>query len=194
MLFSEVSLGAYPFKLYVKPAIEIGLEVAVDDKQRHHMKHTLLKTTPHTITVDLKSAIPILIDNNVQVSLTRAFFDRVNCLAKLTDELKHRKKSGKNLIDQGKEWLKLILANSDPVTAVFESSQATIDTKKLKALSLEDAAFNDAEGFWDRHIKRDDFAESWGQYERLNQETTNALEEFPDLLLLWQTLQKKDKN
>ena len=194
LLFSEVSLEAYPFKLDTKPAIEIALEVAVHDKQYHHTKHTLLKTMSHTITVEPKSVIPILIDDNVQVSLTKEFFERVNFLAEYVNELTHRKKKGKGWIYQRDEWLKLILANSDLITGVFESSQATIDTKKLpKVLPLEAVAFKDVESFWNRHIDKGDFAGSWKRYERLKQNATNALEEFPALLLLWQILQKKDK-
>ena len=191
LLFSEVSLKTYPFELGARPAIEIGLETSVHDQKLHHTRHTLLKTTPHIITVDPRSAIPILVDDNVQLNLTQAFFDRVNLFAELTNELKNRKKR----VNQKDLWLKLVLASNDPVTAVFESSVATINTRRLhKTLSLETAAFSTAEDFWERHIDRDDFAESWERYEQLSQKATNALEEFPALLLLFQTLQEKDEN
>ncbi len=191
LLFSEVSLEAYPFKLGAKPAIEIALEVSVHDKQHHHTKHTLLKAMSHTITVEPKSVIPILIDDNVHVNLNEEFFKRVNLLAKLTNDLNRWKKK----VNQKDLWLKLVTISSDPVTAVFESAAATIDTRSLpKTLSLETAAFNAANNFWDKHIDTGDFAESWKQYERLNQKATNALEKFPALLLLLQTLQKKDKS
>ena len=191
LLFSEVSLEAYPFKLGAKPAIEIALEVSVHDKQRHHTKHTLLKTMSHTITVEPKSVVPILIDDNVHVNLNEEFFERVNLLTKLTNELNRWKKK----VNQKDLWLKLVTISSDPVTAVFESAAATIDTRGFpKTLSLETAAFNAADNFWDKHIDTGDFAESWKQYERLNQKATNALEEFPALLLLLQTLEKKDKS
>ena len=191
LLFSEVSLKTYPFELGARPAIEIGLETSVHDQKLHHTRHTLLKTTPHIITVDPRSAIPILVDDNVQLNLTQAFFDRVNLFAELTNELKNRKKR----VNQKDLWLKLVLASNDPVTAAFESSVATINTRRLhKTLSLETAAFSTAEDFWERHIDRDDFAESWERYEQLSQKATNALEEFPALLLLFQTLQEKDEN
>ena len=115
LLFSPVSLRAYPFELGVSPAIEIGLEISVHDRKLHHTRHTLLKTAPHIIAVGPRAAIPILIDDNVQVSLTQAFFDQVNLFSKLTSEIKNRKKK----VNQKDLWLKLILANSDPVTAVF---------------------------------------------------------------------------
>ena len=89
-------------------------------------------------------------------------------------------------------WLKLVLSNNDPVTAVLESSTATINVGRLpKNSTLEDIAFKDAENFWDRHIDKGDFAESWKQYEELKQNAANALEEFPALLLLLQALQKQ---
>ena len=191
VLFSEVSLRAYPFELVARPAIEVGLEMSVHDKKLHHTRHTLLKTTSHIITVDPQSAVPILVDDNVQVNLTKASFDQVNLFAELTSEIKNRKRK----VNQKDLWLKLVLANNDPVTAVFESSIATINTKSLpKTFSLETAAFNTAEDFWERHIDKGDFAESWDQYEELNQKTTSTLEEFPALLLFLQMLQTKGKD
>ncbi len=191
LLFSEVSLRTYPFELGARPAIEIGLETSVHDKKLHHTRHTLLKTIPHIITVDPQSTIPILIDDNVQVNLTQAFFKRADLFTEFTNEFKNRKKR----VNQKDLWLKLVLASNDPVTAVFESAVATINTRKLpKTLSLETAAFNAAEKFWEEHIDIGDFAESWEQYEQLNQKAINTLEEFPALLLLLQILQKKDEN
>ncbi len=190
ILFSDVSLRAYPFEVKVNPAIEVALETAIHDQQYHANRHTLLKTTPHIITVDPKSAVPLLIDDNVQVGLSEEFFKRVNLLADVTNKLKRRKRKA----HQKDLWLKLVLANSDPVTAVFESSFATINTERLpKGVSLDAAAFNDAEDFWERYIDKGDFAQSWAQYESLRQNTTNALEEFPSLLILLQALQKPDR-
>ena len=192
LLFSEVSLEAYPFKLYdVKLAIEIALEISVHDKERHHTKHTLLKTTSQVITVDPRSSVPILIDDNVRVDLSEEFFTRVNLLTDIIEDLTRRKKK----VNQRDLWLKLVLTNNDPVTAVFESAVATLNTKHLpKTWSLEDTAFKEAENFWDGHIDKGDFAQSWKQYEALNQKSTSILEEFPALLLLLQALQKKDEN
>ena len=190
LLFSDVSLKAYPFELIVKPAIEISLETSVYDRKLHHTRHTLLKTTSHTVAVGPQAAIPILIDDDVQVNLTKAFFERVTLFAGFAEELKNRKRR----VNQKDLWLKLVLANNDPVTAVFDSSIATINTRSLpRTLSLETAAFNTAENFWERHIEKGDFAESWAQYEQLSQKTTNTLEEFPELLLLLQILQTKGK-
>ena len=188
LIFSNVALKAYPFESEVCPAIEVALGTTIKPDRSAHQKHTLLKMTPHITTVNSQSAIPILIDDNVQVSLTKAFFEREKLLTEVTNELKRLKKR----VNQKNLWLKLVLANKDPVTAVFESSTATINMERIpKTLTLEDIAFKDAENFWDKHIDKGNFAESWKQYEELKQNTTNALEEFPALLLLLQALQKQ---
>lgn len=187
-IFSNVALKAYPFESEVCPAIEVALGTTIKPDRSAHQKHTLLKMAPHIITVNSQSAIPVLIDDNVQVSLTKAFFEREKLLTEVTNELKRSKKR----VNQKNLWLKLVLSNNDPLTSVFESSAATINVGRLpKNSTLEDIAFKDAENFWDRHIDKGDFAESWKQYEELKQNATNALEEFPALLLLLQALQKQ---
>lgn len=179
LIFSAVALKAYPFESKVCPAIEFALETAIKDA-KHAGKHTLLKTTPRIITVDPQSAVPIFIDDNVQVSLTKEFFKQANLLDELINELTH----GKKRLNQKDLWLKLVLSNNDPITAVFESS--------VSITNMEHTAFHDAEDFWDRHIDdKGDFAKSWEEYEELRQNTTNALEEFPALLLLLRDLQKQ---
>ena len=187
-LFSDITLKAYPFESKVCPAIEIALGTTIKPDRSAHQKHTLLKMAPHITTVNTESTLPILIDDKVQVSLTKAFFEREKLLTEVTNELKRSKKR----VNQKDLWLKLVLSNSDPVTAVLESSAATINVGRLpKNSTLEDIAFKDAEDFWDRHIDKEDFAESWTQYEELRQNAANALEEFPALLLLLQALQKQ---
>ena len=187
-IFLDVALKAYPFESEACPAIEVALGATIKPDRSAHQKHTLLKMAPHITTVNAESTIPILIDDNVQVSLTKAFFNRGKLLTEVTNELKRSKKR----VNQKNLWLKLVLSNNDPVTAVLESSTATINVGRLpKNSTLEDIAFKDAENFWDRHIDRGDFAESWKQYEELKQNAANALEEFPALLLLLQALQKQ---
>ena len=190
LLFSEVILATYPFKIEVNPAIEIGLEVPVHDQKQHHAKHTLLKTAPHLVSVKPQAAIPLLIDDKVQVNLTKEFFMRANLLADIAATLKRRKKK----VSQQDLWLKLILANRDPVTAVLESAAATLQTEGLpKTMSLDTVAFTDAEKFWNQHIRREDFAASWDWYEQLHQSAAAALEEFPALLLLLQMVTSTEK-
>ena len=127
LIFSNVALKAYPFESEVRPAIEVALVTTIKPDRSAHQKHTLLKMTPHITTVNSQSAIPILIDDNVQVSLTKAFFEREKLLTEVTNELKRSKKG----VNQKNLWLKLVLANKDPVTAVFESSAATINVGRL---------------------------------------------------------------
>ena len=188
LIFSNVALKAYPFESEVRPAIEVALVTTIKPDRSAHQKHTLLKMTPHITAVNSQSAIPVLIDDNVQVSLTKAFFEREKLLTEVTNELKRTKKR----VNQKNLWLKLVLSNNDPVTAVLESSAATINVGRLpKNSTLEDIAFKDAEDFWNRHIDKGDFADSWKRYEELKQNAANALEEFPALLLLLQALQKQ---
>ena len=188
IIFLDIALKVYPFESKVCPAIEIALGTTIKPDQSAHQKHTLLKMAPHITTVNPESTIPILIDDNVQVNLTKAFFKREKLLTEVTNELKRSKKR----VNQKNLWLKLVLSNNDPVTAVLESSAATINVGRLpKNSTLEGIAFKDAEDFWDRHIDKGNFAESWKQYEELRQKAANALEEFPALLLLLQALQKQ---
>ncbi|VAW34209.1 hypothetical protein MNBD_CHLOROFLEXI01-250 [hydrothermal vent metagenome] len=187
-LFADVSLKAYPFELKAEPAIEIALEAAVRDS-KHASKHTLLKTSPRIITVGSKASIPLLTDDDVQTDVNKALFARVAELTRITDSLTRRKRK----LKQKELWLKLVLTGSDPVTAVLESAQAATDTKKLpKGLSLDSAAFNAAEKFWDEFITQGNIAQSWEQYEQLNKTTASALEEFPILPILLQAFQKKE--
>ena len=188
LVFSDVALKVYPFESEVDPAIEVALGTTITPDRSAHQKHTLLKMAPHITTVNSQSTIPILIDDNVQVSLTKEFFEREKLLTEVTNELKRTKKR----VNQKNLWIKLILSNNDPVTAVLDSSAVTINVGRLpKNSTLEDIAFKDAEDFWDSHIDKGGFAESWKQYEELRQNTANALEEFPALLLLLQALQKQ---
>ena len=188
LIFSNVALKTYPFESEVCPAIEVAVGTTIEPDRSAHQKHTLLKMIPHITTVNSLSSIPILIDDNVQVSLTKAFFERQKLLTEVTNELKRSKKR----VNQKNLWLKLVLSNNDPVTAILESAAATINVGRLpKNSTLEDIAFKDAEDFWNRHIDVGDFTDSWKEYEKLKQNASNALEEFPALLLLLQALQKQ---
>ncbi len=188
-LFADVLLKAYPFEVMAQPAIEIALEAAIQDA-KHASKHTLLKISPRIITVGPKASVPLLTDDDVQTDVNKALFERIAELTRVTDGLTRRKRK----LNQKDLWLKLVLSGEDPVTAVLESAQAATNTKKLpKGLSLDSAAFNAAEQFWDEFISQGDLAQSWEQYETLNQSTAAALEEFPILPILLQAFQKKQK-
>lgn len=187
-LFTDVSLKAYPFEMMTRPAIEVVLEAAVQDA-KHASKHTLLKISPRIITIGSNASIPLLTDDDVQTDVNKALFERVAELTRITDGLTRRKRK----LNQKDLWLKLVLTRSDPITAVLESAQAATNTKKLpKGLSLDSAAFNAAEEFWAEFISQNDLAQSWEQYEKLNQATATALEEFPILPILLQAFQKQE--
>lgn len=192
-LFADVSLKAYPFELDVQPAIEVVLEAAVRDS-KHASKHTLLKTSPRIITVGSNASIPLLTDDDVQTDVSKALFERVVDLARITDGLTRRKRK----LNQRELWLKLALTGGDPVTAVWESAQATITPKELAKSKnklknpLESKAFYAAEKFWDEFVAQDDPAQSWEQYEELVQTTTTALEKFPALSILLRAFQKTE--
>lgn len=84
VLFDGIELLAYPFKVTVKPAVELAFEMAVSDLKQHHAKHTYLKTSPTIVSVDPDSKFTLLIDNGLQLEVSRKFFEdrkRVNKLS-----------------------------------------------------------------------------------------------------------------
>jgi hypothetical protein len=187
-VFTDVTLHVYPFEITVRPAIEVVIETALTD-QKHAGKHTLLKTTPRVVTVEPRSTLPLLIDDKVQINVTAELFERAEMLYRLMLSLPRQKRK----IRQSDLWLKLILNSSDPITAVFESAQATIDSKKLpKNSSMEHAAFRDAESFWLQYFDTDSPAQSWDAYERQRLETSTTLEQFPAIMLLIRALHDPD--
>ncbi len=187
-LFNDVTLHVYPFEIRVRPAVEIVIETSLTDT-KHAGKHTLLKTTPRIVTVEPHSTIPLLIDDKMQVNVTSKLLERAGMLYRLMQPLRRQKK----MVKQSDLWLKLILNSSDPITAVFESTQATLDPKKLlKNSSIEDEAFKDAEQFWRQHFGTGSSAQSWDDYERQYNETSTALEQFPAIIMLIRALYDPD--
>lgn len=187
-VFTDVKLHVYPFEITVRPAIEVVIETALAD-QKHAGKHTLLKTTPRIVTIEPHSTLPLLIDDKVQINVTAELFERAEMLYRLMQSLPRQKRK----IRQSDLWLKLILNSSDPITAVFESAQATIESKRLpKNSSMEHAAFGDAERFWLQHFDTDSPAQSWDAYEQQRLETTTTLEQFPAIMLLIRALHDPD--
>lgn len=187
-LFADITLHVYPFEIRVRPAIEIVIETALAD-QKHAGKHTLLKTTPRVVTVEPHSTVPLLIDDKIQINLTAKLFERAEMLYRLMQPLRRQKKK----VKQSDLWLKLILNSSDPITAVFESAQALLDSKKLlKNRSIEDEAFRDAEHFWHQHFGTGSPSQSWDAYEQQRDETSTALEQFPAIMMLIRALHDRD--
>lgn len=187
-LFANVILHVYPFEILIRPAIEIVMETSLAD-QKHAGKHTLLKTTPRVVTVEPRSNVPLLIDDKTQVNVTSRLLERAEMLYRLMQPLRRQKKK----VKQSELWLKLILNSTDPITAVFESAQITLDLKKLpKNNSIEDEAFRDAEHFWRYHFGTGSPAQSWDVYEQHHDETSTALEQFPAIIMLIRALHDPD--
>lgn len=188
-LFTHVILRVYPFEIVVRPAIEIVIETTFSDQKKHHTKHTLLKTTPRVVTVEPHSAIPLLIDDKTQVNVNAKLFEQAEMLYRLMQPLRREKKK----IKQSDLWLKLILNSTDPITAVFESAQATLDSKKLpKNSSIEEEAFRDAEHFWRQNFGTGSPAQSWDAYEQQHDDTSTTLEQFPAIMMLIRALHDLD--
>lgn len=186
--FTTIILHVYPFKILIRPAVEIVMEILLTD-QKHAGKHTLLKTTPRVVTVEPRSTVPLLVDDKTQVNVTSKLLERSEMLYHLIQPLRRSKKR----IKQSDLWIKLILNGSDPITAVFESAQATLDSKKLpKNSSVEQAAFRDAQDFWDRHFNTGSPAQSWDAYEQQHDETNTTLEQFPAIMMLIRALHEPD--
>ncbi len=187
-LFTNVMLQVYPFEILIRPAIEIVMETSLTD-QKHAGKHTLLKTTPRVVTVEPRTTVPLLIDDKTQVNVTSSLLERAEMLYRLMQPLRRQR----NKVKQSDLWLKLILNSTDPITAVFESAQATLDSKKLpKNSSIENEAFRDAEHFWRQHFGTGSPAHSWDVYEQQHDETSTALEQFPAIIMLIRALHDPD--
>jgi hypothetical protein len=188
-LFSDVRLHVYPFDIRVRPAVEVVIETAIADS-KHAGKHTLLKTTPRIITVEPRSAIPLLVDDKVQFNITAKLFEHVDMLQGFTQSLRHHR----NKVKQSDVWIKLLLNDNDLVTAVFESAQATLNTRTIpNGSSIENEAFSSAERFWNQHIGVEDPAQSWNAYEQQRNQTSTTLEQFPAIMLLIRALQESQQ-
>ncbi|WP_347244887.1 hypothetical protein, partial [Thermogutta sp.] len=159
-LFEPVELVAYPFRIAVQPAVELAFEMAVNDLKQHHTKHTYLKTSPTIVAVDPDSKFTLLVDNGLQLEVSRQFFaDR-----RRVHELLHNIKSQ----ERRRNWLLAVLQGADPVTATVES-------------------FYDGENpigsaerlFWNAHWGAEAFAHQWQKYEEVRQEVQNILSRYP---------------
>ncbi|MGB9872853.1 MAG: hypothetical protein ACPLYD_14505, partial [Anaerolineae bacterium] len=159
-LFKPVELVAYPFRIAVQPAVELAFEMAVNDLKQHHTKHTYLKTSPTIVAVDLDSKFTLLVDNGLQLEVSRQFFED----RRRVHELLHNIKSQ----ERRRNWLLAVLQGADPVTATVES-------------------FYDGENpigsaerlFWNAHWGAEAFAHQWQKYEEVRQEVQNILSRYP---------------
>lgn len=162
MLFEEVVLSAYPFKVTVQPAVELAFEMAVNDLQKHHTKHTYLKTSPITVSVGPESEFTLLVDNNLQLEVNRKFFADRDRLFELLDNIKGQKRQY--------NWLLSVLQGNDPVTATAETF-------------YDRASFYKAEeAFWSTHIEEGPPAKQWSTYEEMRKEVEQIVSRYPLLI------------
>ncbi|MGQ9627970.1 MAG: hypothetical protein ACUVV0_13830 [Anaerolineae bacterium] len=164
MLFDEVMLRAYPFKVMVQPAIEIAFEMVVNDLQKHHTKHTYMKTSPIIVPVCPRSKFTLLVDNELQLEVSREFFEERKRLQELLEGIK-------GLEHRWWNWFLVVLQGEDPVTSVKEAFYDYDESK----------SFGQAEKFWDTHISATSLAEQWLRYEEVYDEIKRIVSKYPML-------------
>ena len=163
LLFDTVELLAYPFKVTVQPAVELSFEMAVNDLQKHHTKHTYLKANPSVISVDPNSKFTILVDNGLQMEVSRRFFEDRKRMNKLLASIKGQKRQH--------DWLLAVAQGMDPVTATME------------AFYNHDNPIRDAEqAFWDTQLGAADLGRQWQRYEEVHDEVNCILAKYPMLI------------
>jgi hypothetical protein len=162
VLFEKVVLSAYPFKVTVQPAVEIAFEMVVNDLQKHHTKHTYLKTSPIIVSVDPESKFALLVDNNLQLEVNRQFFADRDELVELLNNIRGQKRQY--------NWLLSVLQGNDPVTATAETF-------------YDRASFYQAEeAFWNTHMEEGSPAEQWSTYEEVKKEVEQIVSRYPLLV------------
>jgi hypothetical protein len=161
-LFESVELLAYPFRVTVQPAVELAFEMVVNDRKQHHTKHTYLKTSPTIVGVDPGSKFTLLVDNGLQMEVSRQFFEDRKRLQKLLGGIRDR--------DHQRHWLLSVLQGADPVTAADE---AFSDSGSLWAAEHR---------FWDTQLSGSSLAEQWQQYEQVRDEVRRIVAAYPMLI------------
>lgn len=162
VLFDRFELLAYPFKVAVQPAVELAFEMVVNDLKQHHTKHTYLKTSPTIVSVDPDSKFTLLVDNGLQLEISRQFFDDRRRVSDLLKGIKGQK--------QRHNWLLAVVQGIDPVTATAE---AFYDQGPLRQAEKV---------FWDMQFSISSFAEQWQQYERVRDEVSRIVAGYPMLI------------
>ena len=162
VLFESVELMAYPFRVTVQPAVELAYEMVVNDRKQHHTKHTYLKTSPTIVGVDPGSKFTLLVDNGLQMEVSRQFFEDRKRLRELLKGIKGQKPQH--------HWLLSVLQGADPVTATDE---AFSDSASLGAAERQ---------FWDTQLSGLSLAEQWQQYEKMRDEVRRIAATYPMLI------------
>ncbi|MBC7227422.1 MAG: hypothetical protein H5T61_09320 [Thermoflexales bacterium] len=162
-LFEPVELVAYPFRTAVQPSVELAFEMAVNDLKQHHTKHTYLKTSPVIVSVSPDSKFTLLVDNGLQVEVSRQFFEDYRRVDELMGSIKNQKRR--------RNWLLAVLQGLDPVTATAESFY----DGKNNLVSAE-------RFFWDAQWGAETFAHQWQKYEEVHREVQSILSRYPLLI------------
>lgn len=162
-LFEPVELLAYPFRISVQPSVELAFEMAVNDLKQHHTKHTYLKTSPTIVSVDPHSKFTLLVDNGLQLEVSRQFFED----RRRVDELLN------GIRDHGRKrnWLLAVLQGADPITATAEAFY-----------DRENPLWNAEQRFWDSQLSAADFPGQWQKYEEVRREVQNIVARYPLLI------------
>ena len=163
LLFDQVKLRAHPFEMFVRPSVELAFEMAVNDLRQHHTKHTYLKTNPTIVSVDPDSKFTLLVDNGLQLEVSREFFEDRRQVDELLGGIKGQARR--------RNWLLSVLQGMDPVTATVE------------AFYDYDAPLWQAEkAFWDAQLGAPSLAEQWKQYEKAHAEISRIVAKHPMLI------------
>lgn len=162
-LFEPVELRAYPFWIAVQPSLELVFEMAVNDLKQHHTKHTYLKTSPTIVSVDPHSKFTLLVDNGLQLEVSRQFFED----RRRVDELLN------GIRDHGRKrnWLLAVLQGADPITATAEAFY-----------DGENALWCAEQFFWDAQWGAETFACQWQKYEEVRREVQKIVSRYPLLI------------
>lgn len=165
MLFDEVVLWAYPFRIVAQPAVEIAFEMAVNDKKQHLTKHTYLKTSPTIVSVALDSKFTVLVDNGLQLEVSRQFFEDRKRVDELLGSIRGQ--------ERRRNWFLAILQGEDPVTATAETFYDYGDQGSLRQAEKM---------FWDAQLSAASFPEQWRKYEEVRDEIRRIVAKYPMLI------------
>lgn len=163
VLFEPIELVAYPFRIAVQPSVELVFDMAVNDLKQHHTKHTYLKASPTIVAVDPNSKFTLLVDNGLQMEVSRQFFEDRRRVDELLQSIGGQ--------ERRRNWLLAVLQGADPITATME---AFYDGKNplLCAVSF----------FWNAQWGTETFAQQWQRYEEVHQEIADILARYPLLI------------
>ncbi|MEM3554401.1 MAG: hypothetical protein QXU79_01090 [Candidatus Micrarchaeaceae archaeon] len=162
-LFEPVELMAYPFRIAVQPSVELAFEMAVNDLKQHHTKHTYLKTSPTIVSIGPDSKFTLLVDNGLQLEVSRHFFEDRRRVDQLLGGIKGQ--------ERRRNWLLAALQGADPVTATAESFY-----------DGENPLWCAEQFFWDAQWGAETFARQWQKYEEVRREVQNIVSRYPLLI------------